>query len=312
MEQFIFFPVGYISLVIGGLSLIGFPFLTGFYSKDILLENSCSLFTISGVVCFWIGTISALLTAYYTFRIFYLVFFNSLLKDIKLEFKKLSYIFNFFELKFLIYLVFISLIFGSMFFGFLFKDNFIGAGTDFWDISIFVLPNHVSGNESEYLPWSYKIFPVFLSILGGFIAIFFNKFLFISRYVWSNNVNFTGLFLFNLFSQKWFFDFIVVRNIKNLSLFLSYQIIFKNIDKGFLEYIGPYGLSIFFKNFYDLVSKFHTGLLYNIVFIFIISIIFLISFIIFSIYNFVDMFLYLVMLSVIGFFNYKFTLGYII
>jgi len=42
------FPLSYTGIFIGSLALMGFPFLTGFYSKDIILEFNYCHFTILG------------------------------------------------------------------------------------------------------------------------------------------------------------------------------------------------------------------------------------------------------------------------
>ncbi len=41
-------PVAYISLTIGSLALIGFPFMTGYYSKDVILEIAYSQYNMHG------------------------------------------------------------------------------------------------------------------------------------------------------------------------------------------------------------------------------------------------------------------------
>lgn len=41
-------PFTYTMTLIGSFALIGFPFLTGFYSKDFILEIACSKFIFSG------------------------------------------------------------------------------------------------------------------------------------------------------------------------------------------------------------------------------------------------------------------------
>ncbi|KAI3983025.1 hypothetical protein MKX01_012168 [Papaver californicum] len=63
-----FFPLTYAMMLMGSLSLIGFPFLTGFYSKDVILELAYTKYTISGNFAFWLGSVSVLFTSYYSFH----------------------------------------------------------------------------------------------------------------------------------------------------------------------------------------------------------------------------------------------------
>ena len=54
-------PFTYSMMFIGSLALIGFPFLTGFYSKDVILEVVYAKYTVAGTFTYWLGAVSALL-----------------------------------------------------------------------------------------------------------------------------------------------------------------------------------------------------------------------------------------------------------
>ena len=68
-------PFTYFVMLVGSLSLMGFPFLTGFYSKDIILELSFATYTFKGFFAYYLGLISACFTSFYSFRLLYLTFF---------------------------------------------------------------------------------------------------------------------------------------------------------------------------------------------------------------------------------------------
>jgi NADH-ubiquinone oxidoreductase chain 5 len=70
------FPVSYTMILIGSLALIGFPFLTGFYSKDAILEIALSKGTIIGNLAHFLGCFAAFCTAFYSFRLVFLTFIN--------------------------------------------------------------------------------------------------------------------------------------------------------------------------------------------------------------------------------------------
>ena len=64
-------PFTYSMMFIGSLALIGFPFLTGFYSKDVILEVAYAKYTVAGTFTYWLGAVSALFTSYYSFRLLF-------------------------------------------------------------------------------------------------------------------------------------------------------------------------------------------------------------------------------------------------
>ncbi|MAE59581.1 MAG: NADH-quinone oxidoreductase subunit L, partial [Halobacteriovorax sp.] len=59
-------PLTYTLFLIGTLALTGFPFLTGFYSKDVILEIAYTHYSVSSLFSYWLGTLTAGFTAFYS------------------------------------------------------------------------------------------------------------------------------------------------------------------------------------------------------------------------------------------------------
>ena len=190
-------PFTYAMMFIGSLALIGFPFLTGFYSKDVILEVAYAKYTLSGNFAYWLGSISALFTAYYSFRLLFLTFLNTQSRFVSVtkskditkkisavqsiepidEVKEIPYtnafkqsIAHAHDAPFLMAFPLILLALGSIFIGYLGKDMMIGLGTNFWGNSLYILPQNNLLLESEYIPQSIKTIPIFYCILGAFVA----------------------------------------------------------------------------------------------------------------------------------------------
>ncbi len=68
-----YMPVTYVTMLIASLSISGLPGLAGFFSKDEILFRAYSAGGV-GVVVWVLGTVSALLTAFYSFRLIFLTF----------------------------------------------------------------------------------------------------------------------------------------------------------------------------------------------------------------------------------------------
>lgn len=155
------FPITYCMFLIGSLSLMGFPFLSGFFSKDIILETAFAHYTVSGFFAYWLGTLSAFFTAFYSFRLIYLTFLSPV--NAPKSIVQYSH-----ESSGLIIFSLFVLSLGSIFSGFMLKDFFIGVGSIFLGNSIFILPKHLNLYEAEFLPTITKLTPVLFSLAGAF------------------------------------------------------------------------------------------------------------------------------------------------
>ncbi len=70
-------PVTWITALIGSLALIGVPFFSGFYSKDSIIiatHAAANAGQWGATVAYWALTLGVFITAFYSFRMFFLVF----------------------------------------------------------------------------------------------------------------------------------------------------------------------------------------------------------------------------------------------
>ena len=261
-------PFTYSMVLIGSLSLMGFPFLSGFYSKDLILEIAFANLSLQGYFSYWMGTSAAFFTAFYSFRLIFLVFWAKP-KAYKVIFNKVH------ELSFIMAVPLMFLCLGSIFSGFFFKDLFVGPGTCFFQGSIFILPSNYNVIEAEFSPTFFKMLPTFFSLLGASCSIYFYSYClhFLTLIQWS----FLGRLFYLFLLDKWFFDILyniyVVQFLFNCGFYITYII----VDKGFIENIGPFGII----NFFSYSTRFFTisGILYNHALFIFLSLIFLFHFV---------------------------------
>lgn len=255
-------PFTYSMMVIGSLALIGFPFLTGFYSKDVILEVAYGKYTPESHFSYILGSIGAFLTAFYSTRLLYLTFLSS-----PNGYK--SVICCAYDSSYQICLSLAILSIPSMFIGFYTKDMIIGLGTDFWGNSIYVLPENMNMIDAEFIEHSFKILPVILSIAGATTS--FLLYTFSSKLLFQLKISFFGKKIYNFLNKKWFFDKVYNEYIGQFFFKFGYNTSYKIIDRGVFEIFGPMGLSgTILKKSY-LISGLQTGYLYHITLIMLIG-----------------------------------------
>ena len=251
-------PFTYSMMVIGSLALIGFPFLTGFYSKDVILEVAYGKYTFEGHFSYLLGSMGAFLTAFYSTRLIYLTFLSKPngYKSIICSAYDSSYQIS-------VSLFFLSI--PSVLIGFYAKDMIIGFGSDFWGNAIFVNSDNMNRVDSEFVIYIFKILPVVLSLLG--VTFSFSLYLFGSEILTQLKMSDFGKKAYNFFNKKWFFDKIYNEFISQLFFTISYTITYKTVDRGIIEIFGPMGLSsIIEKKAFD-ISKLQSGYLYHYTFL---------------------------------------------
>jgi NADH-ubiquinone oxidoreductase chain 5 len=278
-------PFTYTMTLIGSLALIGFPFLTGFYSKDFILEIASAKMNFSGNFAYWLGTISVSFTTFYSYRLVYLSYLN------RTNAYKNAVV-NAHESDAAMSIPLIVLAFGSLFVGYATKDMIIGLGSSFWGNSIFILSKNISFLEAEYLPYTIKLIPFVFSHFGVFVAyhtsfilsgsvkkssslsnidLSFHKNVILFDWFFSNPLY---LKIYTYFNQKWHFDDLYHRFIVQKFLDFGHHISFKLIDNGWIAYLGPYGLGRAVQNFSYQFGKLQSGYVYHYAFIILASVTF--------------------------------------
>jgi len=267
-------PLTYVAILVGSLSLTGFPFLTGFYSKEVVLEIAFSKFSINSFFVYWLGVFAAFITSFYSIRLVYLVFFatpNSYVRAVSSSHESRSFIF--YVLSFLGFL--------SIFIGFIFKDLFIGLGTDFWANSIFNLYINSDILYAEFLDYYFKLIPLIFSLAG----LSFSLLVYFVIYDYTFFIVKKSIFRYAYFflSKKWYFD-LLYNNIFVFNLLSAFYLLtFKIIDRGLIELFGPLSLVRLISKFSAIFSLIQTGFLYNYIFIVLLGLMFFIK-IIFSLF----------------------------
>ena len=217
-------PLTYAMILIGSLSLMGFPYLSGFYSKDLILELTYGKYYI--VFAFWLGSLSALLTAFYSVRLIYLTFITNTNAS-KTIFRVAQ------ESSLSIIFPLLLLAFGSIFVGYFTKEM--------------VLTNSITPIVDNLI----KITPFVLSLLGIFLA-----------FIVPTAVNRSRV-LYTFLNSAWQFNFIInnffVNSIWKFGHLISYRI----IDRGLLEFLGPRGMSQLSIRATQGISNLQSGTVFN-------------------------------------------------
>jgi len=258
-------PYTYVLMLIGTLALTGFPFLSGFYSKDAIIEFAFFKQSSIGNYAATIGILTAFLTAIYSWRLFFKTFHGTY-NNKNLPIEKTH------ESPFIMLVPLFLLSVGAIFAGYFFKDNFIGYNyKDFWQNSIFFLTE----TSHDNIPFWLLIITPILVILA--IPISYYYFIFNTKILESFKK--TNSQLYDFLLNKWYidelYDLILVHPTKKLGL-----IFWKTGDQNIIDRFGPDGISKLIKSISNKTVKFQSGYIYDYAFVMLIGLSALITYLI--------------------------------
>ena len=258
-------PFTWFLMLIGTLALTGFPFLSGFYSKDAIIEFAFFKNSSIGYYAMSVGIVTAFLTAVYSWRLFFKTFhgnYNN--KSLPIEKTHES------PLVMLLPLILLSL--GAVFSGYLFKEMLIGHHyIEFWKNSIFFLEEI----EHLHLPlWLMLTTPVLV-----ILAIPLSYYLYIKNTQILDGIKKSSEPLYNFLLNKWYFDelydFLLVKPFKLIGFTL-----WKKGDQNIIDRYGPDGFSKVINFFSNKAVKFQSGFIYDYAFVMLLGLSFLLTYLI--------------------------------
>ena len=259
-------PVTWFAMVVGTLALTGFPFLSGFYSKDAIIEFAFLKGTNVGYFAAGIGIMTAVFTALYSWRLIFKTFHG------KFNNKNLSKS-EIHESGLTITIPLLLLVVGSIFSGFLFKEFLIGHDyNNFWRDSILILEKF---DHSGIPLWLLVITPFFVTIL---IPVSF--FLYIKKTNVLDGFVLKYKSLYNFLLNKWYFDELYNQIIIKPTKFIG-SFFWEKGDIKIIDRLGPDGISKIIKIISNKSSKFQSGYIYDYAFIMLIGLSLLLTFFIF-------------------------------
>lgn len=247
-------PITYAMMWIGSLALAGFPPFAGFYSKDVILEAAFMSHAPFSNLAYWLGILAAFLTAFYSWRLLFLVFHGKS----RASKKTLDHAHE--SPKNMLIPLFV-LAFGSVFAGIFGAKalNIVGAEHNFFGSAIFVaLKNRDLLEEIHHAPLLVKISP----LLVGVVAIALSYFLYMKRTDLPAKIAQKFNIFYKISHNKWYFDeiyeFLLVKPMKKIGDFL-----WRSVDVKIIDRFGPNGVADFCKAMSGKVANLQTGFLYH-------------------------------------------------
>ena len=246
-------PYTYTLMLIGTLALTGFPFLSGFYSKDAIIEFAYLRDNTVGYYAAGIGIFTAVLTSIYSWRLLFKTFHGEYKNEnIKIDETHES------PIVMLIPLILLSI--GAIFSGFIFKDLFIEVWNEnnFWQNSIFFLKPLSTDHPPS---WFLMLTPTLV-----ILSIPLSYYLFVKNKNLPKQIVNINQPLHNFLVNKWYFDefydVIFVKSSKSFGLFL-----WKFFDLKVIDGFGPDGVSSVIKKFSLKAKKIQSGFIYHYAFV---------------------------------------------
>ena len=259
-------PYTYVLMWIGSLSLAGIPIFAGYYSKDMILAAAWASGTAVGRYSFCLGTFTAFLTAFYSWRLLIMTFHGKPRADEET-------LHHVHESPWIMLIPLFVLAAGAICAGFLVEHWFVGDGRgEFWRNSILVLPQHDSIAAAEDLSTFIYVLPLVAALLG--IAVAYVCYSLIPDLPTRLSLQFRAIYLFLL--NKWYFDELYDRLFVRTAFTLG-DGLWKTGDGMIIDGLGPDGIAAATRELAREASRLQTGYVYHYAFAMLIGVVALVT-----------------------------------
>ena len=236
---------------IGSLAIIGFPFFSGYYSKESILENAYFSTSSMAQYAYTVGIITALLTAFYSWRLLFLTFHGNT-RSLKAIYDQVH------ESPKVMTLPLLILAIGSIFSGMILSNYFIGEKQNiFWN-QVIILSHHTN----HYMPFIQTL--IIKSSVA--IGILFAAFIYFYKEGSSKSLSHNLDPLYSISLNKWYIDELYNRIFVKPIFYLA-SLFWQKGDVGLIDAYGPNGVSRLINSFSKKLSFFQSGYLYHYAFV---------------------------------------------
>ncbi|MCC3860866.1 NADH-quinone oxidoreductase subunit L [Pseudemcibacter aquimaris] len=244
-------PVTFWMMTIGTLALTGFPFLAGYYSKDMIIESAFAAHSTVGTFAFGLGVTAALMTSFYSWRLVFMTFFGESRASQEVQD-------HVHESPQVMLIPLYILAVGAVASGFVFKEYFVGHNyEEFWAGSLFIIGDNIM-EAAHHVP-GWVIASPFIAMVIGFVSAWY---FYIKEPSMPGKLVKTWRFAHAISFNKWYFDelydIIFVKPAMKLGM-----IFWKRGDENIIDRYGPDGVSGAVVRLAERFKNLQTGYLYH-------------------------------------------------
>ncbi|HZT90094.1 MAG TPA: NADH-quinone oxidoreductase subunit L [Stellaceae bacterium] len=259
-------PYTYVLMWIGSLSLAGIPFFAGYYSKDTILMASWASGSAVGRYSYCLGTFTAFLTAFYSWRLIIMTFHG----EPRADHETMHHVH---ESPWVMLLPLFVLAAGAVFAGYFAEEYFVGADRGaFWKHAIVVLPAHDSIAAAEHVSALILYLPLAAALAG--IALAYLCYMIRPEIPAAMALRFRSIYLF--LYNKWYFDELYDRLFVHTAFVLG-DGLWKTGDGAIIDGLGPDGISAATRELAREASRLQTGYVYHYAFAMLIGVVALVT-----------------------------------